>query len=127
MNSIYIAAILTPPLSALVSLGISSWFKDPIYAPPGLYKMGIFGGIYTLTIVFVGIASQVSVLAIAVFGDVSFLSVVGVYIAGIIGGGVIISLCQNIIALNLLFVNLIAPGLLTVNLFMAHWLAWNNI
>lgn len=127
MNPIYIAAILTPVISALTIQGVSTWFVNPQLAPPGLYKMGNAGQIYKLIIVFIGSASQFSLLGLAISGDPSFLSVVGFYIVGIISGGVAISLCRNNGAINMFFENLIMPGILTINLFMAHWLAWETI
>lgn len=127
MNPIYIAAILTPVLSALTIQGVSTWFENPQFAPPGLYKIGIAGQIYKLVIVLIGLASQFSLLGLTISGVPSFLSVFGFFIVGIISGGVAISLCRNNAAINMFFENLIMPGILAINLFMVHWLAWETI
>lgn len=127
MNPIYIAAILTPTLSALIIQGISTWFVNPQYAPPGLFRMGFIGQLYKYAITFTGLASQFSLLGLAIYGDSSFLSVLAVFVSGIISGGVMISLCKNIFAVNLFFENLFMPGILAINLFMVHMLAWDAI
>lgn len=127
MNPIYIAAILTPSLTSLIVQGASTWFANPLYAPPGLYKMGLLGHLYKFAVVLTGLASQLSLLVLAISGEPSFWSVVGFYIVGIISGGVMISLCKNIFAVNLFFENLVMPGILTINLFMVHWLAWTTV
>jgi len=125
MNPIYIAAILTPVLSALIKEGISTWFENPQLAPPGLFKMGVIGQLYKLSIAFIIFAAQFSLLGLLFAGDVSFLSVVGVFILGIISGGLLLSLSKNILAINLIVENIITPGILAVNLFMVHWIAWS--
>lgn len=127
MDPIYIAAILTPALSALIIQGISTWFVSPQDAPPGLVKMGALGQVYKSAIVLTGFTSQFSLLGLAISGEPSFLSVVGTYIVGIISGGAMIALCKSIFAFNLFFENLIMPGILAANLFMVHWLAWNAV
>lgn len=125
MSPIYIAAILTPVLGALIKEGVSTWFENPQLAPPGLFKLGVIGQLYKLSIVFIIFAAQFSLLGLLFAGDVSLLSVIGVFVLGLISGGLLLSLSKNILVINLLVENLITPGILAVNLFMVHWIAWS--
>lgn len=63
MNPVYIAAILTPFLSALIIQGITTWFENPEDAPPSLFRLGVVGQLYKFAIVFTSLASQLSLLA----------------------------------------------------------------
>lgn len=125
MNPIYIAACLTPFLGALIKEGVSTWFENPQLAPPGLFKMGVIGQLYKLSIVFIIFAAQFSLIGLLFAGDVSLLSAIGLFVLGIISGGLWISLGRNILVINLLVENLITPGILSVNLFIVHWIAWS--
>lgn len=125
MSPIYIAAILTPVLGALIKEGVSTWFENPQLAPPGLFKLGVIGQLYKLSIVFIIFAAQFSLLGLMFAGDVSLLSVIGIFVLGLISSGLLLSLSKNILVINLLVENLVTPGILAVNLFMVHWIAWS--
>lgn len=125
MSPIYIAAILTPVLGALIKEGVSTWFENPQLAPPGLFKLGVIGQLYKLSVVFIIFAAQFSLLGLLFAGDVSLLSVIGVFVLGLISSGLLLLLSKNILVINLLVENLVTPGILAVNLFIVHWIAWS--
>ncbi|MEF8708140.1 MAG: hypothetical protein V5B38_04340 [Candidatus Accumulibacter propinquus] len=127
MNPIYIAASLTVVLHILIYLGVATWFENTEEAPPGLFDMGLLGQVYKLAIVFTVVASYFSLLGLVIFGDASFLSVVGHFIDGFIFGCVMVFLCKHVFTFHLIFVNLLTPGLLAVGLFMVHSLAWKSL
>jgi hypothetical protein len=124
MNPIYTAAFLTPILAALIQQGVSTWFGNPQLAPPGLFKMGMLGQLYKLLVVFISLAAQFSLLGLLFTGAISFLYAIGIFIFGIIVGGLLLSLHRNVGFFNLLIENLITPGVLAASLFTAHWFAW---
>lgn len=124
MNPIYTAAFLTPALSPLIHQGVSTWFENPQLAPPGLFKMGVIGQLYKLSVVFISLAAWFSLLGLLFTGNFSFLFAIGAFIFGFIVNVLFLSLRRNIGFFNLLIENLITPGVLAGSLFTAHWSAW---
>jgi hypothetical protein len=126
MSPIYTTAFLTPFLASLIKQGVSTWFENPQFAPPGLLKMGVIGQLYKLLIVFIAFSAQFSLLGLLFTGNFSFLYAIGAFIFGAIVGEVFLSLHSNVSFFNILIENLIIPGVLAASLFMAHWSAWAN-
>jgi hypothetical protein len=86
--------------------------------------MGMLGQLYKLLVVFISLAAQFSLLGLLFTGAISFLYAIGIFIFGIIVGGLLLSLHRNVGFFNLLIENLITPGVLAASLFTAHWFAW---
>lgn len=125
MNPIYTAAFLTPALHALINQGASTWFGNPLLAPPGLFKMGVIGQLYKLIVVFISLAAWFSLLGLLFTGNFSFLYALGAFVFGFIFGVLFLSLHRNVGFFNLLIENLEMPGVLTAGLFIVHWNAWS--
>ena len=127
MSPVYTAAFLTPFLAALIKQGVSTWFENPLLAPPGLFKMGLIGQLYKLLIAFIAFAAQFSLVGLLFTGYFSLLYAIGAFVFGIIAGAVFLLLHRNIGFFNLLIENLLTPGVLAASLFMIHWSAWANL
>ncbi len=123
MNTTYMAAILTPVLTALLQKIGAEWFHDPTEAPPILIRAGSIGRLYLVSTAAVSIGSFVSLIGLMVVGTASALYTIGMLCIGYVCAGVWLRFFGQSYWLN----NLIAHAVLALNLVVVHWVAWADI
>lgn len=123
MNGELIAMLLTPALVALIVLETKNWM-NPDLAPPALVVLGDIGNIYHMLIMLVVVGAWVSILSLLLFGQLGWLPKIGMLILGYFAGAALVLLTKNTRLFTLLFCNLFSPGVLSVNLFVIHIMAW---
>lgn len=121
MNTIYISAILTPVLHTLIATAVTPRHREVTI---GAMKLGVLGKIYLMALMLVCIASPISLIALMIFGNASFLTALGYLILGYFSAAALLVLCSNALVGSLLLQNTVAPGIFSANLILSHALAW---
>lgn len=125
MSAVQLNFLAAPILLFLITRSIDDWNSDSDM-PPIIVHMGILGSLYCLSISLTQIVAMVSLVALVFLSEAPVWQAIALIFAGLVVGKIGSDLERKVMAVKLLIMNAISPGLMAGGLWCLGLSAWGR-